>query len=71
MPPEWTYIRICLMIALAVRTLEGVRAQIALYSLQLRRIRLFVSLVAPCKFSVMFQLVRAIAFDTLGFLNAA
>jgi len=54
MPPEWAYIRICLMIALAVGTLEGVRAQIALYSLQLRRIRLFVSLVAPCKFSVMF-----------------
>ena len=54
MPLEWAYIGVYLMIVLVVGTLEGVRAQIVLLGLQLRRIGLFVSLAAPCKFSVMF-----------------
>ena len=70
MSPEWTCIRIGLMISFTVGTLEGVGARIAFFGFKSRRVNFVVSFTTPTKLPVVFQFVRTVALYTLGSLNA-
>ena len=62
--PKWTLDRISLMVSFAIGALERVRAGFALLSFESGWVYFIVSFTAPTELSVMFQLVRAIAFNT-------
>ena len=62
--PKWTLDRISLMVSFAIGALERVRAGFALLSFKSGWVYFIVSFTAPTELSVMFQLVRAIAFNT-------
>jgi len=59
---EWTCIRVHLVGALAVDTVEGVRARIALFGFEIRGVSLEINLAAPGKVTVVFGLMGTIAF---------
>jgi len=48
--------------ALAVDTVEGVRARIALFGFEIRGVSLEINLAAPGKVTVVFGLMETIAF---------
>ena len=52
------------MVSFAIGALERVRAGFALLSFESGWVYFIVSFTAPTELSVMFQLVRAIAFNT-------
>jgi len=71
MPPKWTVIGVGLVISFAVGALEGVRARLALFGFESRRVDFSVSFITPTEFSMMFRFVRPIAFDAFGSLDSA
>jgi len=70
-PPKQTLIGISLMVALAVRAFERVRAWFALLGFKPRRVDLGICLATPTKFSIVFRSVGTITFDVLGTLDPA
>ena len=71
MPPKWADVGVGLVVSFAVETFEQIGAWLALLGFQSRWVNFSISLPAPTEFSVMFGLVRAIVFDTLGSLYSA
>ena len=67
--PERTISGIGLMITFAIGALERVGARFTLPCFKSRRVSFFVSLTAPCKFSMVNGLVWAITFDAFSFLD--
>jgi len=59
-----------LMVALAVRAFEQMRAWFVFLGFQSRWVDFSISLAAPTKFSVMFRFVGTITFDAFGPLNS-
>ena len=70
MSPEWTSVRIGLMISFTVRTLEGVRARLAFLGFKFRWVDFVVSFTTPAKLPVVFRFVRTVTLYTFGPLNA-
>jgi len=64
MTPKGTGVRVGLMIAFTVYTLEGVRAQFALFGFKMQGIGLEVSFVTPSKMTMVFRFVWSIALYT-------
>ena len=73
MIPEWTYIRVCLVVALVVDTLEQVRAQFVLFGFKAgeRGVNLKVCLATPGKMAVMFNFMWSIALYAPRLLKTA
>jgi len=71
MSPKWTLNKVSLMISFTIGALERMRARFALLGFKSRRISFIVSLAIPTKLSMMFQLVRAVAFNAFCSLNPA
>jgi len=69
--PERTLIIVSWVITFAVYAFECVRTQFPLFGLESGRIYFEVSLVAPCHVSVIFNLVWAATFLTLGPMSFA
>jgi len=69
MSPEWTLNGVSLMISFTIGVLEQMRARFALLGFKSRRISFIISLATPTELSMMFQLVRAIAFNAFRSLN--
>jgi len=67
--PEWTDIKVCLIVFSAIWALEGVRVQFALLCFQLRRIHFFVCFTTPCELMVMFWFVRPTTSYVFGLLD--
>ena len=61
--PKWTLGGISCMVSFAIRALERMRARFALLGFESWWIYFIVGFAAPTKLSVMFRLVRAVAFD--------
>jgi len=61
MMPEWTCIGVCLVVALAVDTLEQVRAQFTLFGFKVREVNLKVCLATLGKMVVIFNFMWFIA----------
>ena len=59
------------MISFTIGALERIRARFTLLGFKSRRISFIVSLATPTELSMMFQLVRAIAFNAFFSLNPA
>ena len=70
-PPEWTQVGVSLMIAMAIRVFEQMRARFALLGFQPRWVNLGVSFTTLAKFSVVFRFVWAVTFDAFGSLDFA
>ena len=62
---KWAKVRVCLVIAMAVRALENMWAQFAFFYFKVQRVHFFVSFAAPPKLMMVFRFVRSITFDTL------
>ena len=62
--PKGTLDGVSLMISFAIGALEHVRAGFALLGFESGWVYFIVSFTAPTELSVMFRLVRAVAFDT-------
>ena len=71
MSPKWTLVGINLMVALAVRAFEWMGAQFVFLGFQSKWVDFGISLAALTKFSMVFEFVGAITFDTFGPLNFA
>jgi len=69
MSPEWTLNRVSLMISFTIGALERMRARFALLGFKSRRISFIISLATPTELSMMFRLVRAVAFNAFRSLN--
>ena len=69
--PKQALIGVGKVVSMAVRALEQVGAGFLFFSFQSWWIDLVISLAAPSKFSMVFRLVWAIIFDTLGSLSPA
>ena len=67
---KWAKVRVCLVIAMAVRALENMWAQFAFFYFKVQRVHFFVSFAAPPKLMMVFRFVRSITFDTLWSLNS-
>jgi len=65
MSPKWTIVRVGLMISFAVRTFEQMRTWFALLGFQSRRVKFSVTLTTPTELSMVFRLMRSVAFDAL------
>ena len=61
--PKWTLGGVSCMISFAIGALEHMRARFAPLGFESWWIYFIVGFAAPTKLSVMFRLVRAIAFD--------
>ena len=61
MAPEWTSIRVYLVVALAVNAFEGMGAKFTLFGFKTRGVSLKVSFVVPGKVTMMFHFMKAIA----------
>ena len=61
--PKWTLGGISCMVSFAIGALERMRARFALLGFESWWIYFIVGFAAPTKLSVMFRLVRAVAFD--------
>ena len=64
MSPEWTCVRVGLVVSFAVWTFEGVGAWIAFFGFKSGRVKFGVSFATPAKFPVVFQFVRTVALNT-------
>jgi len=69
--PKWTMDRVSLVISFTIRALERMRARFTLPGFKSRRISFVVSFTTPTELSMMFQLVRAVTFNTFCSLNPA
>lgn len=69
MSPEWTMNRVSLVISFTIGVLEQMRARFALLGFKSRRIDFVVSFAAPTELSIVFRLVRAVAFNASCSLN--
>jgi len=69
MSPKWTLNRVSLVVSFAIGAFEHMRARFAPLGFESWWVDFIVSFTAPTKLSVMFQLVRAIAFNTSCSLN--
>jgi len=70
-PPKQTLIGIGLMVALAVRAFERVRAWFALLGFKPKWVDLGVCLATPTEFSMVLGSVGTITFDALSTLDPA
>ena len=61
MAPEWTSIRVYLVVTLAVNAFEGMGAKLTLFGFKIRGVSLKVSFVVPGKVTMMFHFMKAIA----------
>ena len=52
--PEWTDIRVSLVVSFAVGTLEGMRARFALFCFKSGRVSFSIRLTTPTEFPMMF-----------------
>jgi len=68
MPLKQTDVGVGLVVSFVVGTFEQMGVWLALLGFQSKWVNFSISLAVPTKFSVVFKLVRAIAFDTLGSL---
>ena len=64
MSPKGTLDGVSLMVSFAIGALERVWAGFALLGFEFGWVYFIVSFTAPTELSVMFRLVRAVAFDT-------
>jgi len=64
--PKQALIEVSKVVSMTVQALERVGARFPFFSFQSWWIDLVISLATPFKFSMVFRLVQAIAFDTLG-----
>ena len=71
MPPKQADVGVSLVVSFTVGTFEQMGAWLALLGFQSRWVNFSISLAAPTEFSVVFRLVGAIVFDTLGSLYSA
>jgi len=71
MSPKWTMNGVSLVISFTIGALERMRARFALLGFKSRRIGFIVSLATPTELSMMFRLVRAVAFNAFSSLNPA
>ena len=62
--PKWTLDGVGLMVSFAIGALERMGAGFAPLGFKSGWVNFIISFTAPTELSVMFQLVRAIAFDT-------
>ena len=62
--PKWTLDGVGLMVSFAIGALEHMGAGFAPLGFKSGWVNFIISFTAPTELSVMFQLVRAIAFDT-------
>ena len=67
--PKQILIGIGLIVTLAVRAFERVRAWFALLGFKPRQVDLGVCLATPTEFSIVFRSVGTITFDALGILD--
>jgi len=70
-PPKRTLIGNGLMVALAVRAFERVRAWFTLLGFKPRQVDLGICLATPTEFSMVFRSVGTITFNALGTLDPA
>ena len=63
MSPEWTCVRVGLVVSFAVWTFEGVGAWIAFFGFKSGRVKFGVSFATPAKFPVVFRFVRTVALN--------
>ena len=61
MAPEWTSIRVYLVVTLAVNAFEGMGAKFTLFGFKIRGVSLKVSFVVLGKVTMMFHFMKAIA----------
>jgi len=61
MVPEWTSIRVYLVVALVVDAFEGMGARFTLFGFKTREVSLKVSFIVPGKVTMMFHFMKAIA----------
>ena len=71
MSPKWTMNGVSLVISFTIGALERMRARFALLGFKSWQVGFIVSLATPTKLSVIFRLVRAIAFHAFCSLNPA
>jgi len=69
--PEWTLVGVRLMIPLAIRAFEWVRAWFPFFCFQSWKVDLIIHLTTPSKFPMVFRFVRTVAFDTFWSLDSA
>ena len=69
MVPEWTSIRVCLVVTLAVDAFEGMGTIFTLFGFKTREISLEVSFAVPSKVIMMFHFMGAIAFQVPSLLK--
>ena len=68
---EQILVRFCLLITLAVRALEHMRAWFVFLGFRIRRVKLVICLATPPKLAMVFRFVWTTAFYTFYSLNSA
>ena len=69
--PEWTLVRVSLMISLTIKTLEYVRIRISFLCFKSRRISSFICLATLSKLVIILWFMRAITLDAFRPLYSA
>ena len=67
--PEWTLVRVCLVITMIIQAFEHMQTQFTFLCFKLGRVDFVICLVTLSKLTMMFSFLQTTALDTFRFLD--